>query len=218
MFSKLLKYEWKANSDWLRLSFHARSNFPDAPYKNTSLERISTDIELVHREIRRFAGEECLSPVTTLHWGASNETGVHALRNHGYKGINGYFNLNKDGSTLVAYHYPAEFVEHIHTRDFWVDNVENVVCSKVDIVLNSYRADTVTKKLDEVYSNPGVSGFVEMLIHEQYFYEDYCSYLPDYEQIVLNAAKWCVEHGYTGSFLGDVEFEGDRWCEAPELA
>ena len=94
MMTDKYKEEWKANSDWLKLSFHARSNFPDAPYKHTTMERIDRDIELVHKEIIRFAGPDSLPPVTTLHWGASNEAGTKVLRNRGYKGLNGYFTLD----------------------------------------------------------------------------------------------------------------------------
>ena len=39
-------------------------------------------------------------------------------------------------------------------------------------------------------------GFVELLIHEQYFYEDYAAYLPDYRERVLAGVEWCVRHGY----------------------
>jgi len=216
MMTDRYKDEWKANSDWLKLSFHARANTPDSPYLNTSYERISRDIELVHREIRRFAGEEALSSVTTLHWGASNINGVRALRDHGYKGINGYFTLKENGETLVSYFYPQELVKHIDTRDFWVDNEENIVCSKVDAVLNSYRADTIIPVLEKVFADKHRAGFMDLLIHEQYFYSDYRAYLPDYEEIVLNAAKWLSEHGYTGAHLSEVMFEGYRTSDAPE--
>jgi len=218
MMTDRYRDEWKANADWLKLSFHARSNYPDNPYKTTSLERISTDIELVHREIRRFAGEECLSSVTTLHFGASNEAGVHALRNHGYKGLNGYFTVQPNGQTLVSYFYPPELVRHIETRDFWVDNDENMVYSRVDAVLNSYRAHTILPKLEEVFRDNHSAGFVELLIHEQYFYSDYVNYLPDYADIILNAAKWLSERGMKGSFLSEVMFEGERSSDAPELS
>ena len=76
----------------------------------------------------------------------------------------------------------------------------------------------MTDKLDEVYEDCHIAGFIEMLIHEQYFYSDYSGYMPEYENIVVGAAKWCHEHGYTGSLLNEVMFEGHRSCDAPTEA
>lgn len=210
MMTDKYKEEWKANSDWLKLSFHARSNFPDAPYKHTTMERIDQDIALVHKEILRFAGPDSLSPVTTLHWGASNLAGTKVLRNRGYKGLNGYFTLNAAGETLVSYHYPKDLVMYVDNRDFWVDNVENIVCSKVDAVLNNYKLEQIEPLMEEIYTDKHKAGFVELLIHEQYFYPDYCHYIPKYEEIVLAAAKWLSEHGYKGALLSEVMFEKFR--------
>ena len=53
--------EWRANADWLRLSFHARANNPARPYTHASAEQIREDYRLVNREIERFAGKELLS-------------------------------------------------------------------------------------------------------------------------------------------------------------
>ena len=216
MMTDKYKEEWKANSDWLKLSFHARSNFPDAPYKHTTMERIDRDIALVHKEILRFAGPDSLPPVTTLHWGAANHAGTKVLRNRGYKGLNGYFTLDAKGETLVSYHYPKDLVKHVDTRDFWVDNVENIVCSKVDAVLNCYKLEEIVPLMEEIYSDPHKAGFVELLIHEQYFYPDYCNYIPEYEEIVLTAAKWLAEHGYRGTLLSEVMFEKFRSDDLPQ--
>ena len=215
MMTDKYKPEWEANSDWLKLSFHARSNTPDRPYLTTSYGRIDNDLTLVHREILRFAGEKTLSSVTTLHWGASNETGVHALHNHGYMGLNGYFKLDSKGDTLVSYFYPVDLVKHIDTRDFWVDNEEHIVYSKVDMVLNSYKLEQIVPNLEEIYARKHNAGFIELLIHEQYFYPDYVAYIPKYEEIVLTAAKWLKEHGYTGSHLSEVMFERQGHIDLP---
>lgn len=207
MMTDKYKNEWKENSDWLHLSFHARSNCPDRPYENTTCARISEDIELVHREILRFAGSEVIADVTTLHWGASNEAGVHSLREHGYRGLNGYFTYSQ-GKPLVSYFYPNEVIDNFLNRDFWVDNDENIVFSSVDIVLNSYKLEQITPLLENLKPDKHNSGFLEFLIHEQYFHKDYVLYIAEYEKIILTAAKWAYEHGYTGAFLGDVMFEG----------
>ena len=108
-----------------------------------------------------------------------------------------------------------KLVEHIHKRDFWVDNVENIVYSKVDMVLNSYTLEEVESCLEKVYIDIHKAGFVELLIHEQYFYSDYIDYIPEYEDIVLTAAKWLSEHGYQGALMSEVMFEKFRSSDLP---
>lgn len=115
---------------------------------------------------------------------------MRILRNHGYKGLNGGFEIDADGNAVLSYCYPKKLVEHINERDFWVDNVENIVYSKIDMVLNCYPLDKIESCLEKVYSDLHKAGYVELLIHEQYFYSDYIDYIPEYEEIVLTAAKW----------------------------
>lgn len=70
MMTDRFREEWRANSDWLRLSFHSRQEFPGPPYAVPEPEKIAEDCALVHKEIVRFAGEETLSRTTTVHFGA----------------------------------------------------------------------------------------------------------------------------------------------------
>ncbi|MBQ8892987.1 MAG: hypothetical protein IJ043_01080 [Clostridia bacterium] len=208
MMTDRYKNEWQQNAHWLRLSFHARKNYPDAPYRNSSIEEISGDIERVHREILRFAGEGVLSPVTTLHFGAANLQVTRTLREYGYRCLTGYFELDKHGEPLVAYHYPADFVCHVGERDFWKDNQEDLIFCRIDRVLN-YPQDAAEniKALEEVAENDHRAGFISMMIHEEYFYPDYCNHRPRFEELVLEACRWCYERGYRGALLSDTVFE-----------
>ena len=63
------KSEFEDNSDWLKLSFHAYSEFPDRPYLEASAEEIGRDYDLVKNEIIRFAGEKTFTPPIVMHWG-----------------------------------------------------------------------------------------------------------------------------------------------------
>ena len=55
MMTNRFRDEFRQNSDWLKFSFHAHSEFPDKPYKFTESETVKTDAEKVNREIIRFA-------------------------------------------------------------------------------------------------------------------------------------------------------------------
>ena len=70
MMTDKFREEFKRNSDWLKLAFHSKSEFPDNPYANATAEKITEDCIRVHREIIRFAGPECISNTTTTHFGS----------------------------------------------------------------------------------------------------------------------------------------------------
>ena len=56
----------------------------------------------------------------------------------------------------------------------------------------------------EVVADPHRGGFVSIMIHEQYFYSDYCGYLPDFEERVLAPCRYLHEHGYVGSHITEA--------------
>lgn len=203
MMTDKFKDEWRKNVDWLRLSFHARHNSPDKPYKYTNMKRIGEDARLVNKEIIRFAGEETLSPVTTVHWGECTIKGLRELRNLGTRCFCGYFSF-MDGEPVVSYFYPADLVAHIDGRDFWRDNEEDILFGKIDLVLNCHKLSEIVPLLEAVKENPHKGGFVEFMIHEQYFYKDYVNYIPEFKEIVLTACKWAYDNGYKGKLLSEL--------------
>lgn len=62
------KSEFIDNSEWLKFSFHAYSEFPDRPYAEASAEELGRDWDLVQNEIERFAGSAAYTPPLVLHW------------------------------------------------------------------------------------------------------------------------------------------------------
>ena len=56
----------------------------------------------------------------------------------------------------------------------------------------------------EIASHRGRGGFVSVMIHEQYFYDDYVRYLPDFAERVLGPCRYLWEHGYRGAQIADV--------------
>ncbi len=206
MMTDKFKEEWKANASWLRLSFHAKNEFPNKPYEHTNMTQITEDAKQIYREVIRFAGEETLCiDSTTIHWGECTPDGMRGMRNLGMKGVFGYFNLQENGETSVSYYYPTELVEHLHGRDFWMDTREDILCGKIDTVLNFYRnAKDAIAVLEAIKADYHIGGCLEMMIHEQYFYEDFALYIPEYKNIILEACKWAKENGYKPYFMADV--------------
>lgn len=206
MMTDKFKEEWKANASWLHLSFHARDIYPDRPYGNTTMKEIATDAKLVYDEVIRFAGEETLSiHNTTIHWCVCPIDGMRSLRNLGQRGAYGNFSVLKSGVPSGSYFYSADLARHLQERDFWMDTEEDILYGKIDVVLNFYSsAMEIIPVLEKMKENPHISGCLELLIHEQYFYEDYVKYLSEYKEIVLTACKWAKENGYRGYFMEEL--------------
>ena len=207
MMTDKFKDEFIANSDWLKLAFHAKTEYPDMPYKNTTFEEITKDCINVCREIIRFAGKECMNDTTTIHWGEVNREGVRALRALGFKSLTGYLTFNSDGTPLVAYYLDKEQVKHADTRDFWYDKSEDMMFARIDIVTNLGTYEWVMNEIRDIVAHPNRGGFVSMMIHEQYFYADYKGYLCDFENRVLDVCKYLYENGYKGCHIADAVAE-----------
>lgn len=194
--------EWRRNSDWIRLSFHARANDPAKPYLNAPAAQIRTDYELVAREIERFAGSDLLGKVTTVHWGEATREGSRALHDEGIRVLAGYF-IMQDGQPRVSYYLSPEQVAHAGARDYWKDYSEDLVFVRHDIVINNVPLKDIEPFLEKVAADPHQSEVMELLIHEQYFYPDYQNYEPDFRQRVERAIAWVTKRGYKPVFYGD---------------
>ncbi len=196
------KEEWKKNAEWLRLSFHALQNDPDMPYKNSGYDEVKRDCELVRKEIRRFAGDELMDRVTTLHWGEATKEGCRALRDSGYDVLAGYFSVDTD-QYPVSYYLNAEQREYVNKRFVWRDNNEGIIFSRIGMVINSFELDQIIPTLNGYLNGQHKPGFMDLMIHEQYFYPFYINYQPDFREKVLTAVKWATDNGYKPAFLSE---------------
>ena len=201
MVTDKFKAEFEENADWLRLSFHSRANTM-RPYENTTAEEIGTECEAVHREILRFAGEKTLSACTTLHFGAANGVAVEEMYRRGYRAMAGYFIPGRPNP--VAYHASEELIGHIFDRDFFCDTDTGMFFGRIDSVLNCNTNEINLAEVKEATESPTRGGYIEVMIHEQYFYKDYVNYLPDFRERVLDPVRYLYEKGYRGRFLAEA--------------
>jgi len=201
MMTDKFRDEWRANADWLKLSFHSRSEMPPAPYLHADAKTVRRDAEEVMREIRRFAGEEVLSAATTVHFGEATEDGIRALRELGYRAFTGYF---MNPGRQVAYYMTEKMTDYIYERDLFRDTALDVTFARIDLVLNLYPNERNLEILRDVTSSPTRGGFVSIMIHEQYFHPDYISYIPEFETRVLDACRFLKDKGYRGVHLTEL--------------
>ena len=207
MMTEKYKAEFQANSNWLKLAFHSKAEFPASPYAASTADEVTADCISVYREIMRFAGIESISNSTTIHYGSGNREVVRALRSLGFRSLTGYLDADANGNPIVSYYIPSNIISHIKHRDFWVDTQEDMIFGKIDKVMNLNDLERVKQDVIASADHPHRGSFVSIMIHEQYFYSGYRSYLPDFEERVLSSCKLLCERGYIGAHISDVTKE-----------
>lgn len=79
------KAEWESCSDWLKLAFHSKEEFPDYPFVNADYDVVKNVFEQIIAEIRRFAGEKTIAWSIVPHWLPISKDGIRALHDCGIK-------------------------------------------------------------------------------------------------------------------------------------
>lgn len=199
--------EFRANADWFRLGFHARADLPDRIYEHVDYPTLVKDIQDVRREVYRFAGEEAwAAPVTTMHWDVCSDAGMRAFRDENLRCFCVTSRLLSDTESDLRLQMTDEQARQSHQYAGLYDPKYDMIYFTCDLYVNEHTPADVCRALDENQARYPRRGFVELLIHEQYFYEDYPHYLPDYRERVFAAVEWCVRHGYHPAFMRDTLF------------
>ena len=188
------KAEWQANSDWLCFGFHAKSEFPEYIYKDATYEEVYNDCQNIHREVIRFAGEECLSYYTSVHYAAITEEGKRALRDCGIKGLIDLFAFKGiDQSAYgVAFDDKAEPFTFDQNSGFYYYNN--------DMIINLYKLDEIDEFVENIPKKP----LTLVMIHEQYFYDYYPAYQPDYAKKLDKVMGLLSSRGCKSVFLNEI--------------
>ena len=188
------KAEWQQNADWLRLSFHAFANEPAHPYANAGYAQLLHDCTLVQNEIIRFAGAKTLSCSTTLHYCTARCEGCAALFDCGVRNLVGLF------FDTPCYHLPESVAAQLQTHAFVTDEATQLRFFANDLVLNNISLSEIEAALASRSTKP----FLELMIHEQYFYSDYFAYQPDFADKLHTAVQWAAQHGFEPAFLEEL--------------
>ncbi len=199
-FPDRYKSEWKDNSNWLRLAFHAYANLPDRPYQYAPAEKLTADLDKVSGEIRRFAGEETYSPPTVIHWGMVQPSARKPLAERGVRVLSGYFRRD-NGIWDVNYLFDDHRSEYLSRHDALVDFDSGIIFSRVDIVCNSTPIDHIVPTLEPLADDPNTAEIMDLFTHEQYFWPFYSNYIPDHAKRLETAIRWVTEKGYKPVFF-----------------
>ena len=200
--SDKFRTEWQSVSDWLILSFHAKANDPAYPYSDADRKTVRDDCMAVMDEIARFAGYR--SPVTTLHFAQTPAEGIRGLYDCGTRAVLGDYSFSKKGEIQLCYYATREEFDTVRFNCFWKNPETDMIMFPCDTVLNTMTQDGVREELEWFDKTYPDRSFVDILIHEQYFDEDYKYYLPDYEERMRLGIEFCMARGYVPGLVRDV--------------
>lgn len=185
------KQEWKENSHWLRFSFHGRKDVGYPPYINSAYEEFYEDSIGVNREIVRFAGEESLSLYTTVHYCELSQEALRAACDAGFKGLVGLFNAT--GSDYGRKGFDR-------TKVFEYDSENDIYFFANDMIINIFSPAEARKYIESLKDKE----FIEVMIHEQYFYEYYPYYQKDFKEKTEIVISELVKQGRESVFLEEL--------------
>ena len=120
--------------------------------------------------------------------------------------LDAYFTFDEQGEPTISYYLNKEQAVHAATRDFWVDNQEDIIFVKDDIIINEVALADIDAHMEQITRAEG-HAFHYLLIHEQYFYPHYFAYEPDYRERVFAAVDFCHRNGYRPATLTEVALE-----------
>lgn len=184
--------EWKQNSDWLKLSFHS-DHENVCPYLDADYEEVYCDCNAVQQQILRFASPNSLAKTTTVHYCQTTDQGLQALHDLGVKGLLGLFRTNQKPSTS----YGMDEKTAADIRNGAVVLHRGMAVAPIDLVINSVALGDLLPRISALFSHDAV----HVMIHEQYFYEDYRAYQPDFEQKLTRVFTLLCDAGYESRFF-----------------
>lgn len=194
-FPDRYKKEWEEASDWLKLSFHSKLENVN-PYEFSGYDEVFSDCRDVQREILRFASESSLAKTTTVHYCRTTFDGLRALYDNGVRGLLGLYGKNQNPS--VSYMRDEKETERILLGENIL--TDGMTYAGLDIVLNCHKKKEILRRLDSLYGRK----LIKIMIHEQYFYEDYPSYQADFEEKLTAAFCALEENGYKSVFFEET--------------
>jgi len=188
--------EWEEASNWLKLSFHSRKEFPSNPYAFCGYNEVFEDCFSAQKQLERFAGKKSLAKTTTLHYCLATEEGVKALKDNSFVGLLGLFGNDETPQTS----YSCTDAECKHARDGEIVYRNGMAYAGIDIVLNAFSIENILEQLSSLNGRE----VIKIMIHEQYFYKDYFAYQPDFEEKLISTFSWLKTNGYESTLFEDI--------------
>jgi hypothetical protein len=219
-FPDRYKGEWRDHADWLKLSFHAYSEFPDRPYAQPDGKKLAADYDQMQAEVARFAGEETFYPPVVIHWAMVHPRALPVLVRRGVKVLTGGFIGERAPENEpdiqfrtadIGYFQDTETALYLERKRVLYDLEQGLAFSKTDFCANLVRLDAVVPQMAAACNNPAYRDTLSLATHEQYFYDYYGNYIPDHRERVEAALRYVTEQGYQSIFFNDGFLGNPAW-------
>ncbi len=205
-FPDCYRGEFQDNADWLRLAFHAFSEFPDRPYQNAKPEKMAADYDQIGAEVERFAGPGVYVPPIVCHWAMAQPAAVQELKKRGVKVLHGGFiglqtyigeEISDDiPITDIGFFQSEENARFLVQRHMRYDFRHGLTFAYGgDLCCNLNPVPKLQAELARLMADPMLDVLIGMT-HEQYFFPSYSNYLPDHAERIETVVRTMSENGY----------------------
>jgi hypothetical protein len=219
-FPACYKSEFADNAHWLKMSWHAYSEFPDRPYQNATAEKLAADYDLIKGEICRFAGVESFIPPVAAHWSMIRPDGMEELVKRGVRVMTSQFINPKTSLTekqKTAHLCDIGFFQNLR-ECLYLDQeqmlysfAQNVLYLHGMIICNYWKPEEIKVKLDEIQAASVHHEILSLETHEQYTFPHYFNYLPDHMDRIETAIRGASEKGYQPVFFAEGLLGNKAW-------
>ena len=219
-FPDSYKKEFADNAHWLKMSWHAYSEFPDRPYQNVPAEKVASDYDLIKSEVCRIAGEESFIPPVAAHWSMIRPDGMAELVKRGVRVMTSQFinpktSLSEDqrGPHLCDIGFFQNLREclYLEKEQMLYSFAQNVLYLHGMLICNYWTPAEIKEKLAQVQKESVRHEILSLETHEQYTFPSYFNYLPDHMERMETAIRWATEEGYAPVFFAEGILGNTAW-------
>ena len=217
-FPEDYKAEFQANKDWLKLSFHAKSEFPDRPYQHADRAKLAADYDEIYNEVCRFAGPECFMAPMVIHWAITNPENFCVLQERGTRCLTGGYlgcvvSVTEEAHSVevtdIGYHYEQDVAQYLtkggrmlYDRKYDILLGTNLLCCNYSDI------DAINRRFAALPADQDVLG---LMTHEQYSYPDYFNHIPNHLDRVEEACRLAYEKGCTPIWAPEGIWGNKAW-------
>ncbi len=234
------KSEFFDQSDWLKFSFHSRSEFPDRPYEEVDYDDFCADYDLVKEHLIRICGENSFIAPINVHWGALQPScaeefvrrgsrcscctmrpflsgGPSAAARKGSKNDISAVQQSsgiQPGETFGAEYFSRPEEDSYLRQERKYYNFElGLFIARGCVCCNLVPNDHISARLQHCFDQAELSGneVFGAASHEQYSFPYYTNYLPDHLDRLETAIRTLVEYGCTPVFFSEGLLGNSAW-------
>ena len=218
----IYRSEFTDNAHWLKMSWHACSEFPDRPYQNAPAEKVGEDFDLIKQEVIRFAGEKSFIPPVAAHWSMVRPDGLAELVKRGAAVMTSQFINPKTSLTEkqhsshlcdIGFFRNLRECLYLEKNKMLFDFNDSILYLRGDLICNYFTPEEIVSIMESNHTGKRKHEIVSLETHEQYSFPHYIHYLPDHLQRMETAIRKATELGYAPVYFAEGLLGNKAWEE-----